>query len=208
MAKKQVRSPPQVTITGVRSNQFQMSQASMKNRRLAAQMANRVDVQAALEDTTPSLKSRLGSPARGRGGGGGVKKGLLKNRLGTGSPAVVKNRGGFGGRLRLGRGQSNMRGVGGVRRGGGGVGRSGRGGMQGASRGARSGRGGMQGAIRGARSGRGARGTTRGRGRGRGRGDKPVSRDKLDAELDRYMSKTKSHLDAELDEYMQHADDE
>ena len=195
MAKKQVRSPPQVTITGVRSNQFQMSQASMKNRRLAAQMANRVDIQAALGDTTPSLKSRLGSPARGRGGGrgGGVKKGLLKNRLGTGSSAVGKNRGGFGGRLRLGRGQSNMRGVGGVRRGGGGVGRSGRG---------------MQGASRGARGWRGGRGVTRGRGRGRGRGEKPASRDKLDAELDQYMSKTKSHLDAELDEYMQHADDE
>ena len=170
-----------------------MTQASMKNRRLAAQMANRVDIQAALGDTTPSLKSRLGSPARGRGGGGGVKKGLLKNRLGTGSSAVGKNRGGFGGRLRLGRGQSNMRGVGGVRRGGGGVGRSGRG---------------MQGASRGARGGRGARGVTRGRGRGRGRGEKPVSRDKLDAELDQYMSKTKSHLDAELDEYMLHADDE
>ncbi|KAJ7393637.1 hypothetical protein OS493_003292 [Desmophyllum pertusum] len=48
MAKKQVRSPPQVTITGVRSNQFQMSQARHEESRLAAQMANRPDVQAAL----------------------------------------------------------------------------------------------------------------------------------------------------------------
>lgn len=199
MAKKQVRSPPQVTITGVRSNQFQMSQASMKNRRLAAQMANRPDVQAALGGgNVSSLKSRLGSPNRGRGRGANVK-GLLKNRLGV-SPNVQvgRNRGGgrgsgFGGGFRQGRGLgSNMRGGVRGRRGGGGVGRSGRG---------------MQGASRGARGGRGARGATRGRGRGRGRGDKPVSRDKLDQELDKYMSKTKGHLDAELDEYMQHADE-
>lgn len=191
MAKKQVRSPPQVTITGIRSNQFQMTQASMKNRRLAAQMANRPAIQAALEDNTSSLKSRLGAPARGRGSG--LKKGSLKNRLGAGSPATTKNQGGFGGRLRQAQGQGKMRGVGGIRRGVGNVGRT---------------RGGMQGLSRGARGGRGGRGATRGRGRGRGRGEKPVSKDKLDAELDLYMSKTKSHLDAELDEYMQHADDE
>ena len=200
MAKKQVRSPPQVTITGVRSNQFQMAQASMKNRRLAAQMANRPDIQAALGGNAPSLKSRLGSPTRGRGGGRGGGGGLLKNRLGSGTAAVGKSRGGFGGGFRQGRGQSNVRGVGGVRRGVGGVRRGG--GVVG-----RGGRG-MQGASRGARGGRVGRGATRGRGRGRGRGDKPVSKDKLDAELDQYMSKTKSHLDAELDEYMQHADDE
>lgn len=190
VARKQVRSPPQVTVTGVRSNQFQVAQASVKNRRLAAQMANRPDIQAAVGgDNTSNLKSRLGSPARGRGG---VKKGLLKNRLGTGLAVAAKARGGFGGRLKQGRGQANPRGF--VRRGGvrgqGVVGRSGRG-MQAASRG-----------VRGVRVGRGG---ARGRGRGRGRGDKPVSKDKLDAELDQYMSKTKSHLDAELDEYMQHA---
>ncbi|XP_078360639.1 uncharacterized protein LOC144644937 isoform X1 [Oculina patagonica] len=207
MAKKQIRSPPQVTITGVRSNQFQMSQASMKNRRLAAQMANRPGVQAALGGNTSSLKSRLGSPTRGRGINA---KGQLKNRLGTSPTGVVgrtrgRGRGSsFGGGFRQGRGLgSNMRG--GVRgkRGGSGVVRGGRG-MQGAGRGARGGRG-MQGAGRGARGGRGA---ARGRGRGRGRGDKPVSRDKLDEELDKYMSKTKSHLDAELDEYMQHAEED
>lgn len=196
MAKKQVRSPPQVTITGVRSNQFQMSQASMKNRRLAAQMANRPGVQAALGGNTPSLKSRLGSPTRGRGRGVNAK-GQLKNRLGTSPTGVagrIRGRGrgsGFGGGFRQGRGLgSNMRG--GVRgkRGGSGVVRGGRG---------------MQGAGRGARGGRGA---TRGRGRGRGRGDKPVSKDKLDEELDKYMSKTKSHLDAELDDYMQHAEED
>ncbi|XP_078360640.1 uncharacterized protein LOC144644937 isoform X2 [Oculina patagonica] len=194
MAKKQIRSPPQVTITGVRSNQFQMSQASMKNRRLAAQMANRPGVQAALGGNTSSLKSRLGSPTRGRGINA---KGQLKNRLGTSPTGVVgrtrgRGRGSsFGGGFRQGRGLgSNMRG--GVRgkRGGSGVVRGGRG---------------MQGAGRGARGGRGA---ARGRGRGRGRGDKPVSRDKLDEELDKYMSKTKSHLDAELDEYMQHAEED
>jgi len=197
MAKKQLRSPTQVTVTGVRSSQFQVSQASSKNRRLAAQMANRPDIQAALGGNAPSLKSRLGSPTRGRGRGGGgiggVKRGLLRNRLGTGTAAVTKNRGGFGGRFKQGRGQGNLRGIGGVRRGGGGVGRS---------------RGGIRGASRGARGGRGGRGATRGRGGGRGRVEKPVSKDKLDEELEQYMSKTKSHLDAELDEYMQHADDE
>ena len=193
MARKQVRSPPQVTITGVRSNQFQVTQASIKNRRLAAQMANRPDIQAAVGgDNTSNLKNRLGSRTRGRGG---VKKGLLKSRLGSGSPVVSKVRGGFGGRFRQGRGQTNARGVArrGVARGNSVVGRSGRG---------------VQGASRGARGGRVGRGGTRGRGRGRGRGDKPVSKDKLDAELDQYMSKTKSHLDAELDDYMQHAGDD
>lgn len=193
MARKQVRSPPQVTITGVRSNQFQVAQASIKNRRLAAQMANRPNIQEVLGgDNTSNLKSRLGSPASGRGG---VKKGLLKNRLGTGSPATAKIQRGFGGRLKQSRGQSIVHGV--VKRGGirgnVGVGRSGRG---------------LQSARRGARGGRVGRVATRGRGSGRGRGEKPVSKDKLDAELDQYMSKTKSHLDAELDEYMQHADDE
>ena len=168
-----------------------MSQASIKNRRLAAQMANRPGVQAALGGNTSSLKSRLGSPTRGRGRGGNAK-GLLKNRLGS-SPTVGGGTrgGGRGGSFKLGRGLgSNLRG--GVRgkRGVGGVARVGRG---------------TQGAGRGARGGRGA---TRGRGRGRGRGDKPVSRDKLDEELDKYMSKTKSHLDAELDEYMKHAEED
>ena len=198
MAKKQVRSPPQVTITGVQSNQFQMSQASIKNRRLAAQMANRPGVQAALGGNTSSLKSRLGSPTRGRGRGGNAK-GLLKNRLGSSLTVVGGTRGGgrggsFGGGFRRGRGLgSNMRGGVHGKRGGGGRGGVGRGGR------------GIQGAGRGARGGRGA---TRGRGRGRGQGDKPVSRDKLDEELDKYMSKTKSHLDAELDEYMKHAEED
>lgn len=188
MAKKQVRSPPQVTITGVRSNQFQMSQASIKNRRLAAQMANRPGVQAALGGNTSSLKSRLGSPTRGRGRGGNVK-GLLKNRLGSSLTVAGGTRGRGRGGFRRGRVLgSNLRG--GVRgkRGAGGVTRGGRG---------------IQGAGRGARGGRGAT-----RGRGRGRGDKPVSRDELDEELDKYMSKTKSHLDAELDEYMKHAEED
>lgn len=181
MAKKQVRSPPQVTITGVRSNQFQMSQASVKNRRLAAQMANRPGVQAALGGNTSSLKSRLGSPSRGRGRGGNTK-GLLKNRLGS-SPAGGTRVGGRGLGSYLRGGVRGKRGAGGVTRGGRGI----------------------QGIGRGSRGGRGA---TRGRGRGRGRGDKPVSKDTLDEELDKYMSKTKSHLDAELDEYMQHAEED
>jgi len=165
----------------------------MKNRRLAAQMANRPDIQAALGGNSPSLKSRLGSPKRGGGRGGGAKSGgLLKNRLGTGSAGPLRSPGG-GGRFHQGRGQSNVRGFGGVRRGRGGAVR----GVQGA-----------RGIARGGRGVRGGRGATRGRGRGRGKGDKPVSKDKLDKELDKYMSKTKSHLDAELDEYMQHADDE
>ena len=191
MAKKQVRSPPQVTITGVRSNQFQMSQASIKNRRLAAQMANRPGVQAALGGNMSSLKSRLGSPTRGRGRGGNAK-GLLKNRLGSGLTVVGGTRVGVrGGGFRRGQGLgSSLRGGVRGRRGSGGVTRGGRG---------------VQGTGRGARGGRGA---TRGRGRGRGQGDKPVSRDKLDEELDKYMSKTKSHLDAELDEYMKHAEED
>lgn len=195
MAKMQIRSAPQVTVTGVRSNQFQVAQASMKNRRLAAQMANRPGVQAALGGNTSDLKSRLGSPSRGRGRG--ANRGLLKNRLG--SPAVGgRNRGGaqggVGGGLRRG---SNVRGVSRGKRGGGLVGRGGRGVMKAVTRGGRGGRG--------SRGGRGAQNVTRGRGRGRGRGDKPVSKDKLDEELDHYMSNTKSHLDAELDAYMQNA---
>lgn len=167
----------------------------MKNRRLAAQMANRPDIQAALGGNSPSLKSRLGSPNRGRGRGGAKSGGLLKNRLGTGSAGPLRSPGG-GGRFRQGRGQSNVRGFGGVRRGRGVAVRGGRG-VQGA-----------RGMARGGRGVRGGRGATRGRGRGRGKADKPVSKDKLDEELDKYMSKTKSHLDAELDEYMQHVDDE
>ena len=173
-----------------------MSQASIKNRRLAAQMANRPGVQAALgvKDQS-SLKSRLGSPNRGRGRGvaAGVRRGQLKNRLGL--TVVGKSSGGRGGSrggrggggrgLRLGQSYS-MRGAGVGRRAVGGIGRSGRG---------------TRGVGRAVRGGRGMA-----RGRGRGRGEKPVSKDKLDAELDKYMSKTKSHLDAELDEYMQHAD--
>lgn len=188
MAKTQVRSPPQVTVTGVWSNQFQVAQASMKNRRLAAQMANRPGVQAALGGNTSDLKSRLGSPTRGRG----ANRGLLKNRLG--SPAVggrIHSGGqvGLGGGLRR---SSNVRGVSRARRGGGLVGRGGRGVVKAITRGGRGGRG-----------GRGAKNVTRGRGRGHGRGDKSVSKDRLDEELDKYMSKTKSHLDAELDAYMQ-----
>lgn len=200
MAKKQVRSPPQVTITGVRSNQFQMSQASIKNRRLAAQMAHRPGVQAALGGNTLSLKSRLGSPTRGRGRGGNAK-GLLKNRLGS-SPTVVGGTRGGGRGGSFSGGFRRARGLGSIMRGGVSGKRSiGGGGRGGGSRGGR----GIQGAGRGARGGRGA---TRGRGRGRGQGDKPVSRDKLDEELDKYMSKTKSHLDAELDEYMKHAEED
>lgn len=201
MAKTQIRSPPQVTVTGVRSSQFQVAQASMKNRRLAAQMANRPGVQAALGGNTSDLKSRLGSPTRGRGRG--ANRGLLKNRLG--SPAVGgRNRGGVQGGLGGGlRQSSNVHGVSRGKRGGGVVGRGGRGVMKAVTRGGRGGRGGR--GVRGGRGGKGAQNVTRGRGQGRGRGDKPVSKDKLDQELENYMSKTKSHLDAELDAYMQNA---
>ncbi|KAJ7382245.1 hypothetical protein OS493_036279 [Desmophyllum pertusum] len=93
-----------------------------------------------LEEMCPALRADLAHQIRGRGRGANVK-GLLKNRLGV-SPNVQvgRNRGGgrgsgFGGGFRQGRGLgSNMRGGVRGRRGGGGVGRSGRG-MQGASRG-------------------------------------------------------------------------
>jgi len=54
---------------------------------------------------------------------------------------------------------------------------------------------------RGRARGRSFRGGSRGRGGRGGRGGK-VTKDELDTDLDKYMSKTKFSLDAQLDSYM------
>ena len=167
-----------------------MTQASSKNRRLAAQMANRPGVQAALGmlESGANIQNRLGTPNRGgvRGAVLGRRRGALRGRLGA-SPVGKKIVGQGGFRNFQTRGQGRGRGF--VR--GGGVGR----GVRGKS--TRGGRG----------VGRGQMGRGRGRGRGRGGQTKPASRDALDAELDKYMSKTKGHLDAELDKYMKQSEE-
>ena len=205
-------------IDNVRNKQRSENLASMKNRRLAAQMTKRMG---GIEDDSSSkgtVKSRLSIPVANRLGtkrGGQVRgRGGVKTRgqRGGGRRGSVTPRGSRGGQTR-GRGGLGTRG-GGTTRGGG------------MTRGVRTTRGG--GTTRGGRGGlRGARGrqTTRGRGRqtnqqdnsvtrggrGRGRGGrgankKPPTKEQLDSELDNYMSKTKSVLNSQLDEYMKGSD--
>lgn len=206
---------------------MQHHQASAKNRRLAAQMANRPGVQQALGGQPTqgtSIQNRLGNQNRlnqqnrlsvqGRLGGNKVAGMRSPNQGGRQQPKIapgrlgqrrgmVAKRGAFaqgrgrGTQNRLGRGAGR-----GMQSGGRGTGR----GMQSGGRGA--GRG-MRGAGRGGAGGRGMRGG-RGRGggasRGRGAQNNPTkSKNDLDKELDEYMTHTRGHLDAELDQYMQGA---
>ena len=195
---RQLKSPPQVTLSGLRMGQMQQFHASAKNRRLAAQMANRPGVQAALgqKQLGTSVQNRLGNQNRlsvqGRLGrnkmtglrtanrGGRQQTKIAPGRIGVKRGGFVSKRGGLSS---VGRGRGNQNRLG-----------------RGAGRGMQVGRGGAK--IRGGR-GRG-RGGARGRGRG-GQNNPTKSKDDLDKELDDYMTHTKSHLDAELDQYMQGA---
>lgn len=189
-------------VDNVRNKQRAENVASIKNRRLAAQMTKRMGI----EDTTSqrgTVKSRLSIP--------------IANRLGTKRGGQVRGRGGVrtrgqrgGGRggsvaSRFPRGGSQTRGRGGTNSG------------RGTARGGRMSRGG-RGALTGGRGGQttrgrgrpanqqGKAGTRGGRGRGRGLNKKPPTREQLDTELDTYMSKTKSVLNSQLDEYMKGSD--
>ena len=58
-----MKSSPQVTVSGIRAKQSQLSQASAKNRRLAEQMSRRPGMDAALKAARrANLQSRLGTP--------------------------------------------------------------------------------------------------------------------------------------------------
>ncbi|XP_064596048.1 chromatin target of PRMT1 protein-like isoform X3 [Liolophura sinensis] len=208
--QKQPKSPP---TQNARAKMAAQQQASVQNRRLAQQMANRPSVQAALKIKQKSLKQRLG-------------KSNIKARLNL--PNVPRGRG-RGVVITTGRGRGRGRGRGGsqanltqvgttMNRGGTGLRRGfrgrGRGGLQRGrgtlTRGGFRGRGGFQNRFRGTARGRGRfmRGRGRGgRGRGRGAGaNQQPDRETLDNQLEAYMSKTKSHLDAELDAYMTQAE--
>lgn len=188
-------------VDNVRNRQRAENVASVKNRRLAAQMTKRMGGIKEEPSAKGTVKSRLTIP--------------IANRLGTKRGGSLRGRGGVrtrgGGRggsvtSRIQRGASQTRGRGGSATRGRGI-----------SRGGRSARGG-RGALRGSRGGqttrgrgrpsnqRGRAGTRGGRGRGRGLNKKPPTKEQLDTELDKYMSKTKSVLNSQLDEYMKGSD--
>ena len=186
-------------MDNVRNKQRAENVASVKNRRLAAQMTKRMGIE---EASLPkgTVKSRLTIP--------------IANRLGTKRGGQVRGRGGIRTRGQRGGGVTTrfQRG-GGQTRGRGGSTNRGRG----TARGGRTNRGG-RGALRGGRGGQttrgrgrptnqqGKAGTRGGRGRGRGTNKKPLTKEQLDTELDTYMSKTKSVLNSQLDEYMKGSD--
>ena len=188
-------------MDNVRNKQRDENVASVKNRRLAAQMTRRMGGIKEEPLTKGTVKSRLTIP--------------IANRLGTKRGSSVRGRGGVrtrgGGRggsvtSRFQRGGSQTRGRSGSATRGRGI-----------SRGGRPARGG-RGALRGSRGGQTTRGRGRpvnqrgkagargGRGRGRGMNKKPPTKEQLDTELDKYMSKTKSVLNSQLDEYMKGSD--
>ncbi|XP_043117428.1 chromatin target of PRMT1b [Puntigrus tetrazona] len=175
--------------------------ASLKNQRLALEMADRPSVLAALHNTSNinnqlfkvSVKARLGCPTgrggmmglRGqvRGGGGGGRRGLIRGFYARGN-------------MRCLRGVVSSLGV-----------------QKRWSQQQQGGNGNWTGPV-GNRGG-GAIGKTGGHfmpvsrvhsGRARFDSHQIPSREQLDEQLDEYMSMTKSHLDAELDAYMAEVD--
>ncbi|CAI9743197.1 Hypothetical predicted protein [Octopus vulgaris] len=84
------KSRPPVTVQNIRAKMAAQQQASVRNRRLAQQMANRPSVIAALKIKRRSLKQRLGksnvksrlslSVMRGRGGRGRSRGGRFRGR--------------------------------------------------------------------------------------------------------------------------------
>ncbi|GAB1603860.1 hypothetical protein Ahia01_000667300, partial [Argonauta hians] len=209
------KSRPPVTVQNIRAKMAAQQQASVRNRRLAQQMANRPSVIAALKIKRRSLKQRLGksnvksrlslSVMRGRGsrsrGSRGGSMGMLRGRGRGGS----SSRGGGGGMRSRGGGGPVGRGGGG----GGGRFRGGRGGPGGGMRGGGRGRGGGgppgMGGCGGRQDRSGNGGNPGSGGQGGGGGNPMVLKQELDSQLDEFMSKTKAHLDAELDAYMAQA---
>ncbi|XP_064465185.1 chromatin target of PRMT1 protein-like isoform X2 [Ornithodoros turicata] len=197
--------------------QQQRQQASLRNLRLAQQMANRPSVIAALKLKKRSLKQRLG-PTNGAVTPMGVKSRLgiggvpLHNRLGPRggvSSYAARNTAGTSPMLRSRLGYRNGPPPSGARSYGGGQVRRGRGFNRNLYRTPRNGNT-LGGQMRrnpenSRRMGRGGgrRGARTGRGGARGR---LPSRDELDSQLDAYMAKTRNHLDAELEAYMAQSD--
>ncbi|XP_028399451.1 chromatin target of PRMT1 protein-like [Dendronephthya gigantea] len=196
-------------VENVRNKQRAENVASQKNRRLAAQMTKRMGIeeQSSAKGTVKSrltipIANRLGTKRGGqvRGRGGVKVRGQRGGVRGVGSRGRGQTRGGRGGSVARGGGRTTRGGSGSLR---------GRGSMRGRGLG-RGGRGGQstRGRGRPASSQRGAGRTRGGRG-GRGRGGmskKQPTKEQLDTELDKYMSKTKSVLNSQLDEYMKGSD--
>lgn len=185
----------------VRNKQRAENVASVKNRRLAAQMSKRMGFEETLSPKA-TIKSRLTIPVTNRLGtktGGPTRGGTFRTRGQSGRGNVMS-------RFQRGRGQTRGRGGATIR-----GGRTNRGGKT--TRGGRGALRGGRGALRGGRGGQNTQGRGRqtnkqatGAGRGRGRGGKAVTKEQLDSELDKYMSKTKSVLNSQLDEYMKGSD--
>ncbi|XP_036434720.1 chromatin target of PRMT1b [Colossoma macropomum] len=179
---------------------MQQQTASLKNQRLAQQMANWPSVLAALQKI-PSMKQRLGKRS--------IKARLNRPLMRGGLWGMARHWGRPKGRGALFRGTLSMRCMKGLQ----GVvsGLVTHEGLTHQQRGAHISRPGVM-------QNRGVRGCLRGNGRGAfvGRGwgggryraeNRPVpTREQLDEQLDDYMSMTKSHLDAQLDAYMAEVD--
>lgn len=213
------------------NNLFQ-KRASMKNRRLALQMANRPSVQAALKIKKKSIKQRLGFANNNNNMNNNNKSfltpGAVNNGRGRGGKNILRQRVGRGGAIiRRTNIQSRLSGFNRVAGVGRGRGRPNNnlktrlGNMMNKSandsntsftrrRNALSAPIGTRvytrgGGVRG--RGRGGRLNNRRRG-GSGVGvggrqpQQPKSKESLDTDLDQYMSKSKSHLDTQLDQYM------
>ncbi|XP_060725256.1 chromatin target of PRMT1b isoform X1 [Tachysurus vachellii] len=182
-----------VQLADVRDTMPQKMTASVENRRLAQQMANRPSVLAALQNKLSvkqhhckgSVKARLGRPMMrgglhetsrswGRPRGRGVLlRGALSHRFTNGS-LIQQQHGSY------------------------------------INRGGLTQSRGLRGALRGKRAGRAMLFVGRG---SAGRSARPdcrtlPTREELDAQLDEYMSMTKSQLDAQLDAYMAEVDPE
>ncbi|KAF4088281.1 hypothetical protein AMELA_G00080390 [Ameiurus melas] len=184
----------QVPLADNRDTIPQQLTASVKNQRLAQQMANRPSVLAALQNKSSvkqhhfkgNIKARLGRPTmsgylrgmsrswrRPRGRGVLLRGALSQRFLGTNVSLIQQQHGPH------------------------------------ISRGGLTGSRGLRGALRG-RAGRGMLFVGRDlAGRGARRDSRPLpTREELDAQLDDYMSMTKSQLDAQLDAYMAEVDPE
>ncbi|XP_059423049.1 chromatin target of PRMT1 protein-like isoform X2 [Carassius carassius] len=185
----------------------QQTAASLKNQRLALEMANRPSVMAALHNTSNinnqlckvSVKARLGCPM-GRGGMMELR-GQKRGRGGGGRRGLVK---GFYTRTSDQKGWSQLQ-HGGIVNWTGPVGNGGGGPIR-----KTEGNAERQVPHPGTAQG-GGRFTSVSRahsGCGRARFSSPqiASREQLDKQLDEYMSMTKSHMDAELDAYMAEVD--
>lgn len=194
--------------------------ASIKNRRLALEMANRPSVLAALRNTSNinnqhckvSVKTRLGQPI-GRGGmcgfqrkvgGGGDSGGLIKGfytRRG-----VIRLHGAAASPLGLQQGWGQIKRGGCVKRAGptrirgGGANKRTGDRFQATSRGINSP------VCTGSSQLTPVSGACSGNSWAKFKSDPVPSREELDKQLDEYMSTSKSHLDAELDAYMAQVD--